>query len=76
MNVVLDDAQRFLDTRIACGAVAFTLLVRLALEAADRVIRRKARIALAPATRPYSGSITQPGSGPHGRPPVRKCHIK
>jgi hypothetical protein len=25
MNVVLDDAQMFLDTRIACRAVAFTL---------------------------------------------------
>src|ERR1700704_145727 len=34
MNVILDDAQRFLDTRIACDAVAFTLLVRLALECA------------------------------------------
>src|SRR5712671_2806696 len=34
MNVILDDAQRFLDTRIVCDAVAFTLLVRLPLECA------------------------------------------
>src|SRR5882757_6613611 len=27
------------------------------------------------ATHPYSSSITQPGSAPHGRPSVRKCHM-
>src|ERR1700730_15617448 len=42
--------------------------------AADRVIRRKARFAPAPATHPYSSSIAQPGSDPHGRPSARKCH--
>src|SRR5260370_41612289 len=42
--------------------------------AADRVIRRKAIIAAAIATNPYSSSITQPGSDPHGRPSARKCH--
>jgi hypothetical protein len=43
--------------------------------AADRLIRRKATIAAAIATHPYSSSITQTGSGPHGRPSVRKCHM-
>src|SRR6266404_1518194 len=42
--------------------------------AADRLILRKAIIAAAIATHPYSTSITQPGSAPHGRPSVRKCH--
>src|SRR6266446_5081254 len=44
--------------------------------AADRLIRRKAIIAAAIATHPYSSSITQPGSDPHGRPSARKCHWK
>src|ERR1700720_1910891 len=26
------------------------------------------------ATHPYSSTITQPGSAPHGRPSARKCH--
>ena len=39
-----------------------------------RLIRRKAIIMAATATYPYSSSITQTGSGPHGRPRVRKCH--
>src|SRR6266567_8210650 len=26
------------------------------------------------ATHPYSNSMTQPGSAPHGRPSARKCH--
>src|SRR5260370_41789156 len=42
--------------------------------AADRVIRRKAIIAAAIATNPYSSSIIQRGSDPHGRPSARKCH--
>src|SRR5258708_36299772 len=42
--------------------------------AADRVIRRKAIIAAAIATDPYSSSIIQRGSDPHGRPSARKCH--
>src|SRR5437016_1366927 len=42
---------------------------------ADRLIRRKAIIAAAIATHPYSSSITQPGSVPHGRPSVRECHM-
>src|SRR6202158_1430179 len=37
--------------------------------------RRNAIIAPAVATHPYSSSITQPGSAPHGRPSVRKCHM-
>src|SRR5207244_601106 len=37
-------------------------------------IRRKAIIAAAIATHPYSSSITQPGSAPHERPIARKCH--
>ena len=41
---------------------------------AGRVIRRKAKTAAAIATHPYSSSITQPGSDPHGRPSARKCH--
>src|SRR5712691_7341101 len=36
--------------------------------------RRKAIIAAAVATHPYSSSITQPGSDPHGRPSARRCH--
>src|ERR1700704_5543079 len=44
------------------------------LGTAGRVIRRKAIIAAAIATHPYSSSITQPGSDPHGRPSARKCH--
>jgi hypothetical protein len=36
--------------------------------------RRNVTIALANATHPYSIAITQPGSDPHGRPSVRKCH--
>src|SRR5208337_4757379 len=31
-------------------------------------------IAAATARHPYSTSITQPGSAPHGRPSARKCH--
>jgi hypothetical protein len=31
-------------------------------------------MAAAIATHPYSSTMTQPGSGPHGRPSVRKCH--
>src|SRR5713101_3365364 len=31
-------------------------------------------IAAVIATHPYSSSITQPGSDPHGRPSARKCH--
>src|SRR5205807_4860177 len=31
-------------------------------------------MAPAVATHPYSSSITQPGSDPHGRPSARKCH--
>ena len=42
--------------------------------AAARVIRRNSMIAAAIATHPYSTSITQPGSAPHGRPSARKCH--
>src|SRR6266478_8321731 len=38
------------------------------------MIRRTAIIAAAVATHPYSSSMTQPGSGPHGRPSARKCH--
>src|SRR5579864_8883392 len=41
---------------------------------AGRAIRRKAIIAAAIATHPYSSTITQTGSAPHGRPSVRKCH--
>src|ERR1700722_6588076 len=40
----------------------------------DCRIRRKAIIAAAVTTHPYSSSMTQPGSGPHGRPSARKCH--
>src|SRR6266700_5823902 len=36
--------------------------------------RRNTIIAAAIATHPYSTSITQPGSDPHGRPVARKCH--
>jgi hypothetical protein len=43
--------------------------------AIDRLIRRKAIITTAIATHPYSTSITQTGSGPHGRPRARKCHM-
>jgi hypothetical protein len=38
------------------------------------MIRRKTIMAAAIATHPYSSSMTQPGSGPHGRPSARKCH--
>src|SRR5579864_120286 len=38
------------------------------------MIRCTAIIAAAVATHPYSSSMTQPGSGPHGRPSARKCH--
>src|SRR5713101_4139239 len=31
-------------------------------------------IAAVIATHPYSSSITQPGSDPHGRPSARRCH--
>src|SRR6266850_1273572 len=41
----------------------------------DLLIRRKAIIAAAIATHPYSSSITHPGSAHHGRPSVSKCHI-
>src|SRR5579864_7535944 len=41
---------------------------------AGLLIRRKATIAAAIATHPYSSSITQTGSAPQGRPSVRKCH--
>ena len=36
--------------------------------------RRNAIMAPTAATHPYSISMTQPGSGPHGRPSARKCH--
>src|ERR1700730_12972368 len=36
--------------------------------------RRNAIMTPAVATHPYSSSITQPGSAPHGRPSARKCH--
>jgi len=42
--------------------------------AAGRVIRRNKMMAAVIATHPYSTSITQPGSVPHGRPRARKCH--
>ena len=38
------------------------------------MIRQKTIMAAAAATHPYSSSMTQPGSGPHGRPSARKCH--
>src|SRR5207245_6228279 len=38
------------------------------------MIRRNRMIAAVIATHPYSSSITQPGSAPHGRPSARKCH--
>src|SRR5439155_11181057 len=38
------------------------------------MIRRNPIIAAPIATHPYSTSITQPGSAPHGRPSARKCH--
>src|SRR5579864_9140681 len=37
--------------------------------------RRNAIIAPAAATHPYSSSMTQTGSVPHGRPSVRQCHM-
>jgi hypothetical protein len=37
--------------------------------------RRNAIMAPTVAKHPYSSSMTQPGSAPHGRPSVRKCHI-
>ena len=40
--------------------------------AADRVILRKAMMAAATATEPYSSAIIQPGTN-HGRPTMRKC---
>src|ERR1700737_5155607 len=36
--------------------------------------RRNAIMAPAIATHPYSTTMTQPGSAPHGRPSARKCH--
>src|SRR6185437_2548742 len=36
--------------------------------------RRLAIMAPAADRHPYSSSMTQPGSAPHGRPSVRKCH--
>src|SRR5579863_5163031 len=38
------------------------------------MIGRNRMAAPAAATHPYSTSITQAGSAPHGRPSVRKCH--
>src|SRR5580704_15373490 len=66
----------FMDTRIACSA--HCLHATYSVEpwgGGGCGIRRKARIAAAIARHPYSSSITQPGSAPHGCPSVRKCHM-
>src|SRR5258707_2882012 len=75
MNVVLDDAQKVpgFKNRMCCSCLHSTWSAGH-WRAADRLIRRKAIIAAAIAAHPYSSSITQPGSDPHERPSVRKCH--
>jgi hypothetical protein len=75
-HAMLNDDKRILgaQNRKQCGCFHSTGPLTIVV-AADRLIRRKAIIAAVIATHPYSSSITQTGSGPHGRPSARKCHM-
>ena len=73
-DTVSDDAQTIrIATREWRGCLHFIGPLGI-VGRTDRLIRRKTTITAATATQPYSSSITQLGSDPHGRPSVRKCH--
>src|SRR3984893_5364879 len=73
-NVILDGAQWALDAinRLWCRCLHSTRSAEH-WSAADRVVLRKAIIAPATATDPYSTITIQSGTN-HGRPAVRRCH--
>ncbi len=71
---MLDSAAEFTDTRIDFGAVIYSTGACEYCDAADRLIRRSAITAAVTAKHPYSTSIIQPESAPHGCPSVRRCH--
>src|SRR5580704_10856867 len=60
----MDEPSGLRDTEVVCWAGA-----------TGRMRRRNAITTPAAATHPYSSSIAQTGSEPHGRPSARKCHI-
>jgi hypothetical protein len=66
MNVVLDNAEALLSVRLAS-----VYLTAEHCGGADRLNRRKATIAAAAATDPYSTSMIQSGTN-HGCPSVRR----
>ena len=63
-------ARRFPDTGLRLVPIAY--VSRFGRRSADEAAH--CNHGTGRARHPYSSSITQPGSAPHGRPSARKCH--